>query len=133
MDELLEYLNGEMSSDYWYDEALSICIEILDSFTNKERKQLISMISDANHIFCVRLAECLQEVAWDFAIECYAELLNCENTEVIIACIDSMRGRKDIKDSKSLITAAMGKIKEIYQGSSAIEKIVLDEFIKMYK
>lgn len=133
MDELLEYLNGEISTDYWYDEALSICVEILDSFSDKEWNQIISRIPTENNIFCVRLAECLQEVAGEKALDCYSKLLQDKHDDVIITCIDSMRGRKDVKYHRSLIMDAIKKAQIVYPNASAIEKIVLDDFMKMYK
>ena len=37
LKELNIYLKGEMGIDYWYDEALFICGEILEGFSESER------------------------------------------------------------------------------------------------
>ncbi|UIO40860.1 hypothetical protein LOY85_18900 [Brevibacillus brevis] len=58
-EELDEYLSGEFTTDYWYDEGFSIAREMLEEFNNNDWEELLNGILLKSTEWQVRYAYCV--------------------------------------------------------------------------
>lgn len=89
--ELNLYLDGEMSDDYWYDEAISICEDILKQFSKAEWNELLELIPSNDNVWNLRLVECLGNINQPYDLSCILKMINTDNYDVFTVCIDSLR------------------------------------------
>jgi len=89
--ELNLYLDGEMSDDYWYDEAISICEDILKQFSKAEWNELLELIPSNDNVWNLRLVECLGNINQPYDFSCILKMINTDNYDVFTVCIDSLR------------------------------------------
>ena len=113
MDELLTYLMDEMSVDYWYDEAILICTDILCVFSKNDWNLLAEKIPSFSDETNVRLAETLADLKTDDALACYKQLAQVNSVSVSFACIDALRTYKDILTDYEFIEFLVQKAKTI--------------------
>lgn len=79
MGELNEYLISDMLDDYWYDDALFVCEDIINEFTDEEWRKTQSEIPSADDRWNMRLVECMGDINDLRSIECIMKLTNTDN------------------------------------------------------
>lgn len=131
LTELDEYLNSNITDDYWYEEALFICEDIIREFTDDDWNKLKDMIPKEDMRWNIRLVECLGDIQNEYAIECIITMLSINNNDLFISCIDSMRDMNihlhndDLQiivcKAKSLLDESTPPVKKVLQ--SFIEKV----------
>ncbi|MCJ2385087.1 hypothetical protein ACL36S_01720 [Lactiplantibacillus plantarum] len=89
--ELNIYLKGNMSVDYWYDEALFICEELLEKFSDDDWEKLIEESSKESDEWKKRLVECLGYLHNSYELRIILNFINTDNKDLFIACVDSLR------------------------------------------
>lgn len=91
-EELDEFLSGEFTTDYWYDEGFSIASEMLEEFNNDDWEKLLEFILSKSVDWQVRFAYCVESDINDNAVVKSLLLLSTvDNEEVFTTCIDSLR------------------------------------------
>lgn len=91
LNEFEEYIKGNFSDDYWYDDALFLCEDFLKHFSDLEWTLLISKMQNYDIQSQVRLAECLADVNNKYSVKILIILTQTENSNLLITCIDSLR------------------------------------------
>lgn len=91
LSEINEYLRGEMSEDYWYDDALFICEDILKDFSEDKWEELLKVISNESIRWKIRLAECVGNVGSSYELQCILQMIETDNEDLFVACVDSLR------------------------------------------
>lgn len=80
-----------MLEDYWYDNLLFICEDIIQKFSLTEWNKLKNIIPKDDIRWNIRLVECLGDINNQHSIECILEMLNINNNDVFISCADALR------------------------------------------
>lgn len=132
MDELLTYLIDEMSIDYWYDDAIFICMDILYSFSEKDWGLLMVKIPYLPDTANVRLAEALSDLKINNALNCYKQLLRTNKTSVCFACIDAIRSYKEIIEDYTFVRLLLKKANEILSKISPTERLIVNDFVQNF-
>lgn len=130
LKELSEYLNGDMSDDYWYDDALFICEDILKEFSDKEWNELLSVIPNETVTWRIRLAECLGDIHSPFELQCIMKMINSENNDLLVACVDSLRDMDISLLKETDKIEIMNQVKSLMEESSPPIKKVFEIFLK---
>lgn len=132
LSELNEYLNGDMSDDYWYDDALFICEDILKEFSDDKWKELLRVIPNENVRWKIHLAECMGNIENPYELQCILKMINTDNDDLFVACVDSLRcmdmsslNELDKKEIQNQIKSRMEK------SSPPVVK-VFEEFLKKW-
>lgn len=132
MDELLTYLSDDTSVDYWYDDAILICIEILESFSDKEWIDLMTALPSLNESASVKLAESLGEIKNKNALACFKCLLKSDSVSVCFACIDALRSYKDLLVDEAFVNVALDTAKSIVSVVSPMKSLIVKDFIRIF-
>lgn len=130
LKELNVYLKGNMSEDYWYDDALFICEEILGGFSKYDWEVLLKSMSNETNEWKKRLVECLGDIHNSYELKVILELINTDNEELMIACIDSLRSVDLSKLDKSIKKQLQGKINKLLIIATPPVKKVLEDFLQ---
>lgn len=131
LEELNVYLRGNTSDDYWYDNALFICEEILIEFSDNDWESLMKILPLEDDQWKIKLAECLGNIHNNYEVKCLLELIETTNNDLFIACVDSLRNidLSSINNSeKKVIIDKVNYIKE--NNSSSPVKKILEDFLK---
>lgn len=91
LSELNEYFNGDMSDDYWYDDALFLCEDILKEFSDDAWNELLKAIPNESIKWKIRLAECLGDIKEPYDLQCIMEMINKDNNDLFVAWNDSLK------------------------------------------
>lgn len=128
--ELDEYLKSDMLDDYWYDDAMFVCEDIIREFSENEWNELMQMIPKEDMQWNIRLVECLGDINNQYSIDCIAIMLSEDNDDLFVYCVDSLRDMDisllHIDDIKKI----MCKAKQMLEKSTLPTKKVLGTFIE---
>lgn len=91
MEFMKPFLNGENSEDYWYDLAAEQAARLLDSFSEEDWESMIRNIGSQSMEFRKKLAYCFDDPANGYELELLLMLLDTEDRELFITCVDSLR------------------------------------------
>ncbi len=130
MYSLYDYLGSEMLDDFWYDDAILFCEDILKSFDNKDWEELYNIIPKQSNLWKKRLVECLGDINSEMALLCIFILSKDNDKDIFIACIDAIKDKNIPIEYKDEIKFIVMKVKKIRKKCSVFEKIILDDFIK---
>lgn len=134
LDELNVYLNGNnMSDDYWYDEALTICMDILKEFSDVEWIELLNKIPNANVVWKIRLAECLDDICSPYDLQCIIKMINTNNNDLFVACVDALRCMDISYLKETDKNEIINQINLLMEDSSPPVKKVLESFLEKCK
>lgn len=123
--ELNDYLGLSITDDYWYDELLVICNDILLDFSDSDWEELLAILPCKSPQWQKNLIESLAGIDTQFSLRCIFDVaLSCD-TDLFVICMDIMRDC-DIgimpKNQKLFLLSRAEK--EIHQ-VKGIDKIVL--------
>lgn len=130
LNEINEYLSGDMSEDYWYDDALFICEDILKGFSEDKWKELLKAIQNENIRWKVRLAECMGNVGSSYEIQCILKMINMDDEELFVACVDTLRSMDMSIMDMATKNEIQAQIKSRMEISSPPVVKVFEEFLK---
>lgn len=130
LNELDEYLKSDMLEDYWYDDALFICEDIIREFSDAEWNELKDIIPKEDMRWNVRLVECLGDINNQYTLECIIKMVNTNNDDLFIVCVDVLRDMDisllHLDDVKKIVN----KAKLLSEKSTLPVKKVLEVFIE---
>ncbi|WP_434777415.1 hypothetical protein [Neisseria sp. Ec49-e6-T10] len=130
-NELNIYLQGKnINDDYWYDNALFVCQDILEEFSIDEWEKLIDDIPKENDIWKKRLVECLGSFHNSYELRVILKIINTENKDLFVACIDSLRCLDLLKLEDIQKKSILKNIEELLISSTDPVKKILEEFLK---
>lgn len=118
------------SEDYWYDCAIADSIEMLNNFSDDDWQLLIRELENKSVLWQKRLVECLGGFHNSYELKIILELINTENEDLFIACIDTLRSLNLSNLSLEAKEQLLTKVKLLMMKSKPPVKNVLDEFIK---
>lgn len=131
--EVEEYLKADLSDDHWYDDALFLCEELMKNFSDMEWETLISRSQQYDVKSQIWLAECLGDIGSRYSVEILLMLVQTENRDLLVACIDALRGADisllSAEEKCSLIKTA----KKALIDCSEIEKKIISSFLENLK
>lgn len=130
LNQLDEYLKSDMLDDYWYDDALFICEDIIRKFSDEEWRKLKDMLPKEDMCWNIRLVECLGDINNQYAAECIVKLLNTDNVDLFIACVDSLRDKDMSLFNINDLQGIACKVKALIGQSSLPVRKVLQSFIE---
>ncbi|WP_040214215.1 hypothetical protein [Clostridium polynesiense] len=91
-EELNEYLSGQFSMDYWFDEGVIIATDMLRKFNESDWKKLLDDILVKPIDWQIRFAYCADnDINDEVLIKCLILLSSIDNDELFETCIDSLR------------------------------------------
>lgn len=125
--ELDEYLKSDMLEDYWYDDALFICEDIIREFSDDNWKELEVDIPKEDERWNIRLVECLSDIDNEYALNCIMKMADTDNERLFITCVDSLRDRNI---SSLQLDDMKNKAKLLLEVTSLPNKKVLEAFIQ---
>lgn len=133
LNEVEEFLKGDLPDDHWYDDALFLCEDLLKKFSDMEWETLILKLQQYDVKCQIRLAECLGDIGSRYSVEILLMLVQTENRDLLVSCIDALRGT-DIsllssEEKCSLIKTA----KKALINCSEIEKKIISSFLEDLK
>jgi hypothetical protein len=131
-EKLDEYLSGEFSPDYWYDEAHIYAIELLSKMTDNDWNMLKRQWRDRSSIWQERCAYILSDADSSQAIPLLLEMLKSTNNEVILTAADALRSIDIAKINLSLHRDVVERL-QLLSENNPIAKVIVDEIIKQQK
>ncbi|BFH25580.1 hypothetical protein WJ0W_001822 [Paenibacillus melissococcoides] len=132
-EELDEYLSGEFTTDYWYDEGFSIAREMLEEFNNNDWGKLLNSILSKSIDWQVRYAYCVDSDIKDNAVVKSLLLLSTvDDEELFTTCVDSLRVIVN-SDNIGLVSsdeAIMKRIEELLPKCGMATRKMFEDFIR---
>ncbi|GKW05198.1 hypothetical protein PEC301877_40110 [Pectobacterium carotovorum subsp. carotovorum] len=117
------------SEDYWYDCAIVDSIEMLNQFSDDDWQLLIRELENKPVLWQKRLVECLGGGHNSYEIKIILELINTEDEDLFIACIDTLRSLNLSDLSLETKERFLTRAKLLMMKSKPPVKKVLEEFI----
>ncbi|MFV0548467.1 MAG: hypothetical protein ACK5M5_07095 [Limnobaculum xujianqingii] len=118
------------SEDYWYDCGILEAAELLNKFDENDWEMLIEQLKHKSILWQKRLVECLGDLHSPYELNVILELINTEDEDLFVTCIDSLRcldlSKLNQDTKKQLLTSADLLIEK----AMLPVKKVLEEFIK---
>ncbi|MGG4439260.1 hypothetical protein [Brevibacillus fortis] len=134
-EELDEYLSGEFTTDYWYDEGFSIAREMLEEFNNNDWEKLLNAILLKSTEWQVRYAYCVDnDINDDAVVKSLLLLSTVDDEELFTTCVDSLRVILN-STNIGLVSndeAIMQRIKEILPKCGMATRKIFEDFIKKF-
>ncbi|WP_028592263.1 hypothetical protein [Paenibacillus massiliensis] len=133
-EELDEYLSGEFTTDYWYDEGFSIAREMLEEFNNNDWEELLSQILSKSIDWQVRYAYCVDsDVNDDAVVKSLLLLTSVDDEELFTTCVDSLRVILNSTNIGLVSTEEiMQRINEILPKCGVATQKMFEDFIKKF-
>lgn len=115
-NELENYLSSEFSVDYWSDEGITIAVNTVENFSEDDWKLLVINASKKSPDWQIKLANVLGDFTTEKSMTILIALLGSNNSDVIVAAIDSIRGITHLKflkhgEARKFSAVKMGKVK----------------------
>ncbi|MEK3786366.1 MULTISPECIES: hypothetical protein [Paenibacillus] len=131
-EELDEYLSGEFTTDYWYDEGFSIAREMLEEFNNNDWEELLSQILSKSIDWQVRYAYCVDsDVNDDAVVKSLLLLTSVDDEELFTTSVDSLRVILNSTNIGLVSTEEiMQRINEILPKCGIATRKMFEDFIK---
>lgn len=119
-----------MLEDYWYDNLLCICEDIIQKFSLTEWNKLKNIIPKDDIRWNIRLVECLGDINNQHSIECILEMLNINNNDVFISCVDALRDMDILLIDEKNIKKLKRKAELLLKESTLPVQKILEKFIE---
>jgi hypothetical protein len=131
LEELNVYLKGKnMNDDYWYDNALFVCQDILEKFTLDDWECLKAESLIETETWKKRLVECLGSFNNINELEIILNIVDTKNEDLFISAIDALRcvnlSELNIEQKEEILK----KVKVLLPKSSLPVKKIFEEFIQ---
>ncbi|MDR9855921.1 hypothetical protein RJP21_20155 [Paenibacillus sp. VCA1] len=134
-EELDEYLSGEFTTDYWYDEGFSIAREMLEEFNNNDWEELLNAILSKSTEWQVRYAYCVDsDINDDAVVKSLLLLSTVDDEELFTTCVDSLRVILNSTNIGLVLSdeAIMQRIKEILPKCGIATRKIFEDFISKF-
>lgn len=132
-EELDEFLSGEFTTDYWYDEGFSIAREMLEEFNNNDWEKLFDFFLSKSIEWQVRYAYCVDSDINDNAVVKSLLLLSTvDDDELFTTCIDSLRVIVN-SDNIGLVSSdkvIMERIEKVLPKCGVATRKIFEDFIR---
>ncbi len=84
-------LSAETSVDSWYDDGCMIASEILSEFSTEDWQELARNVLTKPLEWQKKLAYCLDSNCTNYELQILLSLLNIQDEELFVICIDTLR------------------------------------------
>lgn len=127
---IYDFSHESEPGDYWYDCTILEATEILKKFNNNDWDLLLNQLKLKPIFWQKRLVECLGDLHNSHELEVLLDIINTNNEDLFISCVDSLRllDLSNIDNSKK--EQLLSKIDILLQDASSPVKCVLEKFIK---
>lgn len=129
---IADFSNDNEPGDYWYDCGIIESAEMLSKFNEADWLCLFGDLANKSIFWKRRLVECLGDLKNSHELNVILELINTDDYDLFINCVDSLRSM----DICSLSEGDLGKINDkIYyleQNSSLPVKNVFENFSRKF-
>ncbi|MEN4976596.1 hypothetical protein ABEI05_00545 [Erwinia billingiae] len=129
---IFDFSHEREPGDYWYDCAVVEATEILKQFNDDDWEMLLKQLKYKSLFWQKRLVECLGDLHNTYELEVILNLINIEDEDLFVTCIDSLRFLNLSLLSKSKREQFLSQVKPLSEKSSPPIKRILEEFIKKY-
>lgn len=130
---ILPYSDDNEPGDYWYDCGIIEPTIILNSFTDSDWVSLFDHLSDKSIYWKIRLVECLGDLNNDYEIQVILELIDTDNDELFVCCVDSLRSINLCNLPENSLKMMQSRIAHLIQNASLPAKSILEKFIDKLK
>lgn len=130
LEEIEAMINDNSSDDYWYDDSLFSCQELINKLSDAEWHSFSEKTDSYPKKCKLRIVECLADIQSKDSISLILKLSNTENRDIFIACIDSLRDMdmSDVSDAEK--DNLLKKVNKFSADASSPEKIIFQAFCK---
>lgn len=124
-------LSAETSVDSWYDDGCMIASEILSEFSTGDWEELARNVLTKPLEWQKKLAYCLDSNCTIYELQILLLLLNIQDEELFVICIDTLRSyttsesKKIIQDNHFILE----RVKELIPKSGVAVKKILEDFL----
>ena len=128
-----DFSNDNEPGDYWYDCGVVESTEILSKFNESDWACLFNELSNKSIFWKTRLVECLGDLKNSHELNIILKLIDTENYDLFISCIDSLRSMDICSLSEDDLDKVSGKIYHLKSNASLPAKSILDSFSHKFK
>lgn len=124
-------LSAETSVDSWYDDGCMIASEILSEFSTGDWEELARNVLTKPLEWQKKLTYCLDSNCTIYELQILLLLLNIQDEELFVICIDTLRSyttsesKKIIQDNHFILE----RVKELIPKSGVAVKKILEDFL----
>lgn len=132
-EELDEYLSGEFTIDYWYDEGFSIAREMLEKFSDRDWEKLLKDVLLKPVDWQVRYAYCVDiDINDDAVVTSLLLLCSVDDEELFMTSVDSLRVilNPDLHGEVGLTEPVMQKIIGMLPQCGAATRKMFEDFLR---
>jgi len=129
-----DYLSGEFTADYSYDEGFSIAREMLEEFDSNDWEKLLNALLSKSTDWQIRYTYCVDSDINDNAVVKSLLLLSTvDDEELFTTCVDSLRVivHSNNIELVSSDEAIMQRIEGILPKCGVATRKIFEDFIRM--
>lgn len=126
---IFDFSHESEPGDYWYDCAIVEATEILKEFNDDDWEVLLKRLELKSLFWKKRLVECLGDLHNPYELEVILHLINIDDEDLFVTCIDSLRFLNLSVLSKSKKEKFLSHVKPLSEKASPPIKKILEEFI----
>lgn len=124
-----EFSKDNEPGDYWYDCGVIESAEILSKFTDCDWQYLLTNLACKSIFWKTRLVECLGGLHNDYELEIILEMINTDDIDLFIGCVDSLRSIDITNLPECKLCNVINKLSELIKNASPPVKSVLENFM----
>ena len=128
--ELNNYLNSPLNDDYWYDELVIICNDILLDFSTSEWESLLDILPTKSYQWQKKLCEALAGIDSQFSVRCILKIASSCDTNLFVTCMDTLRDLDTGSISEKQKQFLVDRIEREISQLQGIDEIVLKNVLE---
>ncbi|MGN7942140.1 hypothetical protein [Virgibacillus sp. 6R] len=124
-------LSAETSVDSWYDDGCMIASEILSEFSTEDWQELARKVLTKPLEWQKKLAYCLDSNCTNYELQILLSLLNIQDEELFVICIDTLRSYTTPESIKIIAEnhIILKRVNELIPKSGVVVKKILEDFL----
>ncbi|MDQ0227317.1 hypothetical protein [Metabacillus niabensis] len=124
-------LSAETSVDSWYDDGCMIASEILSEFSTEDWQELARKVLTKPLEWQKKLAYCLDSNCTNYELQILLSLLNIQDEELFVICIDTLRSYTTPESIKIIAEnhIILKRVNELIPKSGVAVKKILEDFL----
>ncbi|MFS0881809.1 hypothetical protein [Metabacillus niabensis] len=124
-------LSAETSVDSWYDDGCMIASEILSEFSTEDWQELARNVLTKPLEWQKKLAYCLDSNCTNYELQILLSLLNIQDEELFVICIDTLRSYTTPESIKIIVEnhIILKRVNELIPKSGVAVKKILEDFL----
>lgn len=130
---ITDFSNDNEPGDYWYDCAVIESAEILSKFNESDWTCLFNELTHKSIFWKTRLVECLGDLKNNHEINIILSLIDTDNYDLFISCVDSLRSIDICGLSEDDLGKINDKIYHLEKNASLPVKSILESFSRKFK